>query len=105
MGKPLDTRIINKAVLGDIRLSLNIKTSTTTGEPGEEVVTPMWLQQATIDYDLRDADGNPLGQRVLTHQTASVDVKPTLAQAISAVGGELRAWILADRLLLADDAT
>jgi hypothetical protein len=105
MGKPLDARIITKAILGDIRLSLNVKTSTTATVDGEPVVTPAWLQQATIDYDLRDADGNPLGQRVLTHQTASVADKPTLGQAVSAVGGELRAWIQADRLLLADDAS
>jgi len=105
MAKPLDTRIIARAIPGDIRLSLNIKTSTTTTVDGEEVVTPAWLQQATIDYALLDADGNPLGQRVLTHQTASVAVKPTLAQAINAVSGELRGWILADRLLLADDAS
>ena len=105
MGKPLDTRVIAKANYGDIRLSLNVKTSVKTIVDEKEVVTPMWLQQATIDYDLRDADGNHLGQRVLTHQTASVAVKPTLAQAINAVSGELRAWIQADRLLLADDAS
>ena len=101
--KALDTRIIAKAIPGNIRLSLNLKTSTTAIVDGEEVVTPAWLQQATIDYDLRDTDGNPLGQRVLTHQTASVAVKPTLPQAISTVGGELMAWIRADRLALADN--
>jgi hypothetical protein len=105
MGNPLDTRVITKANYGSIHLSLNVKTSVKTGEGEEAVVTPMWLQQATIDYDLRDADGNHLGQRTLMHQTASVEAKPTLAQAINAVSGELRAWIQADRLLLADDAS
>ena len=104
MAKPLDTRIIARAIPGDIRLSLNIKTSTTTTVDGEEVVTPAWLQQASIGYALLDADGDPLGQRVLTHQTASVDVKPNLATAIQSVGSKLRDWIIADRLLLADDA-
>jgi hypothetical protein len=103
MAKPLDTRVVAKATLGDIRLTLNLKTSAVATVDGKEVVTPMWLQQATIDYDLRDLDNNPLGQRVLTHQTASVAVKPSLPQAISAVGGELMAWIRADRLALADN--
>ena len=98
--RALDTRVVDRAKPGDIRLTTNIKTA----NPDPAVTTPLWLQQATIDYDLRDADGNPLGQRTLTHQTASVAVKPTLAQSINGVSGELRAWIQADRLLLADDA-
>lgn len=50
-----------------------------------------------------DADGHSLGSRTLTHQTAGVADKPSLAQSINAVGGELRTWILADRIALADD--
>jgi hypothetical protein len=105
MSKTLDTRVIAKAILGDIRLSLNVKTSITTGEGESAVTTPAWLQQVTITYDLHDAGDNPLGQRVLTHQTASVTDKPTLKQAIQTVSDQLQGWIQADRLLLADDAS
>lgn len=58
---------------------------------------------ASIDYELRDAAGSTLGQRTITHQSAGVAVKPSLAAAITAVGSELRGWIRADRLALADN--
>lgn len=97
MAKALDTRVVNKAKLGDIRLTLNLKLSNPDPEG-----SPLWGQMATIDYDLVDAAGDHLGRRTLTHQTAGVEAKPTLQQAITAVGAELRAWISADRIALSD---
>lgn len=105
MAKALDTRIVAKAKLGDIRLSLNLKTESRAEDPehpGEFIVTVAYLQMATIDYDLVDAAGDHLGRRTLTHQSAGVEVKPTLQQAIAAVGAELKPWISADRIALSD---
>ena len=106
MALPLDTRVIDTAKLGDIRLSLNLKLTNRTEDPanpGEYLETVTYCQMAAIDYELRDATGSHLGQRTITHQSAGVAAKPTLAQAIAAVGSELRAWIRADRLALSAD--
>ena len=97
--KALDTRIIDAARVRTITISPNV----TQTNPNPESEAIYWGQQATIDYELVDADGAAIGQRVLTHQLGSGEVKPTLAQALNAVATNLRAWIAADRIAIADN--
>ena len=105
MSKPFDPRVTEKARVGDIRLSLNLEIKSTEMVDDLPVESVSYLQQATINYTLVDTDGATLGARSLTHQTAGSANKPTLAQAILSVGQQLRGWITADRLALADDDT
>jgi len=99
MALPLDTRIIDAARVRVISIRPNV----TMTNPDPESTNLYYGQEASIDYELVDAAGMALGGRTLTHQIASGETKPTLAQALNAVGAKLRAWITADRTAIADN--
>lgn len=114
MAKVLDARVVTKAKLGSIRLTLNLMlagvmpasdSEAKPGDPEPKATPTTWCQMASIDYAIHDASDAGLGQRTLTHQTVGVDKEPLLEVAVAEVSKNLVAWIRADRLTIADDAT
>lgn len=101
MAKPLDSRIINKAILECVHFSPAVKLS----NPDPESPNTYWGIQVIIDYVLVDTDLNKLGRRSITHQEGFGETRPTLVQSRQLYQTNLAGWVTADRLAIADSDT